>query len=170
MSEKEEVNLIDKIEKSKWERRYLNVLREIENERKGIITGWIYYEVAVEGSLSTWMKRWFSLCSQYFSIFKRDNGFLLFFFCYFFLFLLFFQFYLFFILLFYQYFFLIYFEMRLKCNKKEENCLHRISYYNCENGPIRESFKYFPFVITINDNRKFCFATDTEDRLFYFLD
>ena len=71
MSEKEEVNLIDK---AKWERRYLNLLREKEDERKGIITGWIYCEEAVVGRMATWKKRWFSLCSQYLSIFKRKYG------------------------------------------------------------------------------------------------
>ena len=71
MSEKEEVNLIDK---AKWERRYLNLLREKEDERKGIITGWIYCEETVEGSMATRKKRWFSLCSQFLSIFKRNNG------------------------------------------------------------------------------------------------
>ena len=81
MSEKEEVNLIDKIEKAKWERRYLNVLREIEEERKGIIMGWIYCEEEVEGSMETsWKKRWFSLSFQFLSIFKRKYGLLLFFF------------------------------------------------------------------------------------------
>ena len=79
MSEKEEVNLIDK---AKWERRYLNVLRKIEEEKKGIITGWIYCEETVEGSMETWKKRWFSFCSQYLSFFKRNNGLLLFFYFY----------------------------------------------------------------------------------------
>ena len=78
MSEKEEVNLIDK---AKWERRYLNVLkvneeklREKEDERKGIITGWIFCEEIIPGSIPTWKKRWFSLCSQFLSIFRRKYG------------------------------------------------------------------------------------------------
>ena len=72
MSEKDKVNLIDK---SKWEIRYLNELREIENERKRIITGWIYCEEAVEGGgIYSGKKRRFSLCYHYLSIFKQDNG------------------------------------------------------------------------------------------------
>ena len=71
MSEKEEVNLIDK---AKWERRYLNLLREKEDERKGIIVGWIYCEETVGEGMKTWKKRWFSLCFQYLSFFKRNNG------------------------------------------------------------------------------------------------